>query len=56
MNIQHDDQNRNLRAFLWSMAKPLPHYFEDTKVQRRVGLVIGGAKMPPVHRVRTVWL
>ncbi len=56
MNIQQDNQRQNLQSFLSCVPMPLPHYFEDTKVQRRVGLAIGAVKMPPVYQVRTVWL
>ena len=55
MTIQEDD-NRKLRALLTTVPIALPHYCDDVKTQRRVGMTISREKLPLDFRMRTVWL
>jgi hypothetical protein len=55
MTIQEDD-GRTLRALLAVVPVAMPHYCDDSKTQRRVGLTISREKQPFDFRMRTVWL
>ena len=55
MTIQEED-GRTLRALLALVPVAVPHYCDDPKTQRRVGLTIGREKQPLVFPMRTIWL
>jgi len=55
MTIQEDD-GRKLWAMLANVPVALPHYWDDVKTQRRVGITISREKQPPDFRMRTVWI
>lgn len=55
MTIQADD-GRTLRALIAAMPVAVPHYCDDLKTQRRVGMAISAHKEAPDFRVRTIWL
>jgi hypothetical protein len=55
MTTQEED-NRKLRLLLAAVPVALPHYWDDLKTQRRVGMTISREKQPLDFRMRTVWL
>jgi hypothetical protein len=51
-----EENGRALRQLLAFVPVVLPHYCDDLKTQRRVGLAISASRQPPDFRVRTIWL
>jgi hypothetical protein len=55
MTIQEQD-GRILRAMLAFLPAAVPHYCDDPRTQRRVGMTISREKQPFDFRMRTAWL
>jgi hypothetical protein len=50
------DEGRTLRTLIAALPVAVPHYCDDLKTQRRVGMAISAHRQAPDYRVRTIWL
>jgi hypothetical protein len=55
MTSQAED-GRALRMLIAALPVAVPHYCDDLKTQRRVGMAISAHRQAPDFRVRTIWL